>query len=471
MPYFEGPVNAASLALTDSLNQVVYGVSAADAKVMHTPERVIRSQDTGLAPLDGRTFEDIAASPYAATYLDEVTHLHWWFYPGESCTPDQGYRHKVHRINGVYCFVINDREDQAKFGNQDGGVPLDTRYSLLQKALYGNSSEIVVVFDDWEALAGKSFDPVAGRERAEQQPEPVPQHHPLARQPPVGAHLEPEGPARAGRWPTRRRSWSTTARATTCRIQTYEWLKHAARGLVPLLVLRLERRLRRQRAELLRPRAGDHRRAGRLPRARRDAGAGRAAAAERHEARRPEHARHARCTRRGTRCRAAPAGRLRDLGVASYLAMIYETAWHEEDEADYTDSNCYGAWLYPDDTWDGVNTWALRLQNHVRGVGPVRRRGAVGGQRAHRRCSAPPPSRGAPDLDLDGEAEYVIRNATGFAVFERYGGRCVLAVRLRRHAATRPRCVVGAPVHEPLRARRGGVHRRRPPTAARRSRR
>jgi hypothetical protein len=136
MPYFEGPVNAASLVVTDSLNQVVYGVSAADAKVMHVPERVIRSQSTGLAPLDGHTFEDIAASPYAATYLDEVTHLHWWFHPGESCTPDQGYRHKVHKINGVHCFMINDREDQAKFGNHDGGAVMDTRYSLLQKALH-----------------------------------------------------------------------------------------------------------------------------------------------------------------------------------------------------------------------------------------------------------------------------------------------------------------------------------------------
>ena len=162
MPYFEGGVNAASIALTDSLNQVAYGISAANAKVMHVPERVIRSINTGFSPLDGHTFEDIAASPYTATVLDEITHLHKWFYPGESCSPDAGYRHKVHKINGVYCFMINDREDQEKFGNDDGGMMKDARLSLLLKAHYGNSSEIVTVFDDWEALAGKSFDATSG---------------------------------------------------------------------------------------------------------------------------------------------------------------------------------------------------------------------------------------------------------------------------------------------------------------------
>ena len=63
MPYFEGPVNQASLAFTDTLNQVYYGVRASDAKVMHVPERVIRSQSTNLSPLTGLTFADIAGSP------------------------------------------------------------------------------------------------------------------------------------------------------------------------------------------------------------------------------------------------------------------------------------------------------------------------------------------------------------------------------------------------------------------------
>lgn len=79
-------------------------------------------------------------------------------------------------------------------------------------------------------------------------------------------------------------------------------------------------------------------------------------------------------------------------------------------------------------SWDGVNTWALRLSNHARGVGLYAkaaqwadsvRAGAI------TRYSAP--AAYTADLDQDGESEYVLSNYRVFAVFERYGGRCVLA--------------------------------------------
>ena len=73
MPYFEGPANALSMAVTDDLNTEVYGITATAAKVMHTPERVIRSQSTGLSPLDGHTFEDIVDSPYLASLNPDPT--------------------------------------------------------------------------------------------------------------------------------------------------------------------------------------------------------------------------------------------------------------------------------------------------------------------------------------------------------------------------------------------------------------
>jgi hypothetical protein len=445
LPYFEGPVNAASLALTDSLNQVVYGVSAADAKVMHVPERVIRSQDTGLSPLDGRTFADIAASPYAATYLDEVTHLHWWFHPGESRTPDQGYRHKVHRINGVYCFMINDREDQAKFGNFDGGAVMDTRYSLLQKALYGNSSEIVVVFDDWEALAGKSFDPVQGVSVPNNNPN---QYHNtirwLANHPWVRIANLKDLLALALADPSAFVVDHGTR--TDLSLQTYEWLKHASEDsyhywyydanagysgneqsfydLVPVIT----------------GAQGDYHARG--------------ASVTDDGPPLPSGMKHGDLNTPGTlmyeawrAIAAAPAGRLRELGIASYLAMIYETAWHEEDAADYSDSDGYGAWTSPDATWDGVNTWALRLQNHVRGVGLYAAAAAWADSAARGLLGSATVARAA-DLDWDGEAEYVIEDRTSFAVFERYGARCVLACA-RDAGDDDAEVVVGAPLTNP----------------------
>ena len=179
MPYFEGAVNQSSISAFNDLAQEIFGLSASDMKVMHVPERVFHTNTGWLhanasQPLKGKPFADIVAGGYAATYLDEVTHLHWWFYPNEQNNPgwdenncgrwaggqgndEEPYHHKLHKINGVLCFMINDREDQAKFGNDDGGMPKDTRYTLLDKALSSDYAKITIVFDDWEAFAGNSF--------------------------------------------------------------------------------------------------------------------------------------------------------------------------------------------------------------------------------------------------------------------------------------------------------------------------
>jgi hypothetical protein len=445
MPYFEGDVNAASIAATDSLNREVYGRTAAEVEVMHTPERVIRSQSTGYAPLDGQTFEDIAASPYVATYLDEITHLHGWFYPGESCQPDQGYRHKVHKINGVYCFMINDREDQGKFGNFDGGMVMDTRYSLLQKSLYGSSSEIVVVFDDWEALAGKSFDPNAGT--------PIPNNNPNQYHNTI-------------RWaanhPWIRISNLKDVLATALAnpsafvidhgfrydlgIQTYEWLKHASENSYNYWYYNQNAGYSGNEQDfynlvpVITGPQGDYHSRGATP-----ANDGPPL---------PGGMKHGDLNTPGTLMYEAwdavddaPVGRLRDLGVWSYLAMIYETAWHEEDQVDYSDTDCYGNWIHPDNSWDGVNTWALRLQNHVRGTGFYAaaaewaedvKNGTVGSATVAT----------AADLDFDGENEYVIRNNRVWLAFEKYGARCVLAAAYDP-AAREAQVLVGAPVTNP----------------------
>lgn len=445
MPYFEGPVNAASIAAKDSLMRAVLGVSAAEAMVMHTPERVTRSQSTGLAPLDGHTFQDIEQSPYLATYLDEVTHLHWWFHPGESCVPDQGYRHKIHRINGVYTFMINEREDGQKFANHDGGCTLDIRYSLLQKALYGNSSEIVVVFDDWEALAGKSFDPIGGNIIPNNNPN---QYHNtlrwLANHPwIVISNLKDvllAGLSDPGAFVI------DHGYRYDLSMQTYEWLKHAAEDsynywyynqnagfpgneqsfydLVPVIT----------------GPQGDYISRGATP-----AQDGPAL---------PSGMKHGDLNSPNTlmyeswaALDAAPDNRLKEVGVWGFLNMIYETAWHEEDQVNYQDSDCYQDWLFPDTSWDGMNTWALRLQNHVRQAGFYAAaaewvedvRTAVQGAATHAV---------ALDLDFDGEAEYVIRNNRTFAVFEKYGGRCVLAVGYDA-ARQDGEVLIGAPMTNP----------------------
>jgi hypothetical protein len=127
--------------------------------------------------------------------------------------------------------------------------------------------------------------------------------------------------------------------------------------------------------------------------------------------------------------------------------MIYETAWHEEDQTGYADTNCYGDWLSPDTSWDGVNTWALRLQNHVRQAG-FYAAAAAWARDVRLGTQSPAVQTQAVDLDFDGEVEYLIRNDRVWAVFERYGGRCVLAAAYDP-ARQDGDVVIGAPYTNP----------------------
>jgi len=427
MPYFEGPVNAASFAAADSLHAALFGLSPADLEVMHVPERVIRSLPTGLSPLDGLTFADITAAGYAATYLDAAAHLHHWFYPGESEWPDPAYRHKAHRINGVLCWMINHREDSTKFWVQDEGLHMDVRRSLIDKAT-GGDAQLVLVFDDWEALAGKSFGAVSGG--MEPNDNPIQYQTTIrwiANHPWIEVVTLADMTDRALADPA---TWVIEQGARTdLDVMTYHWLQHACEDsyhnwyynsaggapgneqsfydLVPVI----------SGAQ------GDYQARGVGPEA--DGPA------------LPGGTPHGDLNSPGTLMHdawaavdAAPAGNLRLLAEAAYSAMIYETAWHEEDNTDYTDSDGFGAWLYPDTSWDGHSSWALRLQNHTRdAVGLAL---AAAWADSVRDGLLPPhaaPAAWAADADLDGVDEYVLRNGRVWLLWQDRGGRCLLAAR------------------------------------------
>lgn len=445
MPYYEGAVNAASIAQFDEVMLHHFGLTPQDVKVMHAPERVLRSQSTGLAPLDGHTFEDIEGSGYAATYIDEVTHLHWWFYPGDPWSGANGgydapHHHKIHKVNGVYCFVINDREDQAKFGPAGGGMALDTRFTLLDKAAHPDQAQLTLVFDDWEALAGKSFDPAAGVSNENnnqwqyQQTIRWAANHPwieIVRLADVlDRATDPGDPQYNPAWVV------DHGYRYDLSLQTYEWLKHASEnayhywyynnnagfggneqnfyGLVPVLI----------------GEQGDyHRRFG-------SAVTSDAQADGLDGPKLPSNRVHGDLNTPGTLMRdawdaiaAAPAGGLKRLAEYGYSAMIYETAWHEEDDGStgsYQGTSFGTPWPHPDGTWDGVNTWALRLQNHVRDLGVV---ADAAGWAADVRGGVQPEATQVRqvDLDQDGQNEYVLANRRVYACLERYGGRCVKA--------------------------------------------
>jgi hypothetical protein len=448
MPYFEGEVNRASIRQNNELMEELFGLGPDDVKVMHVPERVFHTNTNSpyvdpAGPLKGRPFEDILAGGFQATYLDEVTHLHWWFYPNEQNNAgwDEGnsgrwaggggndeepYHHKVHKINGVHTFMINDREDQEKFGNDDGGMLKATRYTLLQKALHADYAQLTLVFDDWEAYAGNSFASSTPNNNADQWDRTIrwAANHPW---------IEIVNLKDVLGWAVADTNWVVDHGYVYDKsMQTYEWLKRAAEqdydhwyyGFTNGSGVMEESFYGRQPpvAPGITPagmkRYGDLNATGTLVRDSWD------------------------CVG------LIAATNLQRLAEWTYSAMIYETAWHDE--------NPPSGWPFDGKTWlawpdayksrnyqvtfqrpetdsyqdglpmDWTSGWALKLHAHVRDVGRLKAASdwvlAVRGG-----AQGPATTVYAADLDDDTQDEYVLCNDRVFLVFERWGARLVAA--------------------------------------------
>ncbi len=462
MPYFEGAVNQMSMARFAEKCQAVFGLSAADMKIMHTPERVIRSYPTGYSPLNGFTFADILAGGYVATVLDEVTHYHWWFdssntqWSGEGGSEDKPAEHKIHRINGVYCFLINDREDQAKFGNWDGGALMDTRYTLLDKALQADQAQITVVFDDWEALAGKSFNPLSGLPEANNNQMQYQRtirwlaNHPWVEIVNLKEVLDratnPSNPQYDPSWVI------DHGTQTNLSMQTYEWLKHACEGSYDFWYYNQfngnpgnEQNFYALVPVLSGPQ-GDYRSRGLTITSDAQANAV-------DGPKLPSNKPLGDMNTPGTIIRdtwddlvSAPNNALKRLGEYMYATMIFETAWHEEDNGDYHSHNYQNPFTNPDTSWDGLTQWNLQLINHLRDVGFVAYAARWANDVATN-AQGPTTAVVSGDWDQDGLPEYALRNNKMLAVFEARGGRMIYAFHY--HPVAGPISIIGAPTANP----------------------
>ncbi len=448
MPYFEGEVNRKSIQQNNELVQELFGLGAGDMMVMHVPERVFHSNTNSPrvhpdGPIRGKPFEDILAGGFQATYLDEVTHLHWWFYPNETNNAgwndsdwgrwaggqgndEEAYHHKVHKINGVHTFMINDREDQEKFGNDDGGMMHRTRHSLLQKALHPDYAQLTLVFDDWEAFAGNSFASATPNNNADQWDRTIrwAANHPW---------IEIVNLRDALGWALADTNWVVDHGYVHDKsIQTYEWLKRAAEhdydhwyyGFTNASGVMEESFFGRRPpvAPGNTPAGmkiyGDLNTPGTLIRDSWD------------------------------RIGQIASTNLRKLAEWTYSAMIYETAWHDENPpADFPPPDKpWLAWAdaYPSRNYqttfnrpeanayedglpmDWTSGWALKLHAHVRDVGKLK---AASDWVAAVKSGAqgPAPALYAADIDDDTLDEYVLLNDRVFLVFERWGARLAWA--------------------------------------------
>jgi hypothetical protein len=434
MPYFEGEVNRKSIAQNNELVQNLFGLGVNDMQVMHIPERVFHTNTNSpyvnpAGPIKGKPFEDIVASGFPATYLDEVTHLHWWFYANETnnagwtdsnCgrwaggqgNDEEPYHHKVHKINGVYCFMINDREDQEKFGNDGDGMQTATRYVLLQKALSADSSQLTLVFDDWEAFAGNSFASSTPNNNADQWDRTIrwAANHPW---------IELVNLKDVLGWAMADPTWVVDHGYVYDKSsQTYEWLKRASEqsydhwyygtGQETSFFHRV-------------PPVKD----GWVPGGMKKYG--------------DLNTTNTLMRDSWDRIQSITAPALKKLSEWAYSAMIYETAWHDEDanpdqyksrnyQVDFNRSTAQGNCdnSVADTSGDPISGWALRLHGHVRDTG-VMKAASDWVQQVKDGTQTAATTVYAADLDDDQVWEYVVCNDRVFLCFERWGARLVKA--------------------------------------------
>ncbi|MCB2155953.1 hypothetical protein KQI84_13810 [bacterium] len=386
MPFWEGVVNQDSIDRNEQYLMDVLGLPAPDANsTFWIPERVVR----------GATFADLVATGYNYTVLDQINHLRHWF--GEN-----GQAHKVHRINGVNAFMINDEPDRFKFANTDDGLWFDTREHLIDMARATDQEQLTLVFDDWEAYAGRSFTSFN-----------------------VGTD-NPDNFNTNIRWLANHQwvqvvsleevaSWGWTpvdhGTDTTLPFQTYDWLDHATEhsyenwylgssieedfdDFAPPIRKDLSQWMTKPFGGLSTyvPTSGSATKGpGTIAQDVYDATFG------------------------------SPTNALGNLARLAYSTAIFETAWHDEDNSARCPDGSFDC--YDDDTYDAIANFARQLQ-----FLNLRRSGFIAAAADWAATgNSGVTSAVAVDLDQDGENEYVIKNDNVFAVFENDGGRLITA--------------------------------------------
>ena len=142
LPYFDSTLNRDNVALANEFLTNIYHV-APSAKVFWTPERV--SNDGVLAKVNDLGFTH--------TFIDQTRHVAKWFGRASELSSD-GYR--LNRINGENCFVISDALGGYMLENDDNGVPLLLRETLLTMARSSQQDQVVVLMNNWEDFGTKA---------------------------------------------------------------------------------------------------------------------------------------------------------------------------------------------------------------------------------------------------------------------------------------------------------------------------
>lgn len=385
MPYFSQSNLADSVTLANRTLGGIYG-TAPSAKVFWTPERII----------DEGVLAKVSALGYTHSFADQFRHISDRF-GRSSALGDDGYR--VNRVNGVNLFVINDQASTFRFRNTDNGIDMNLRQLLSRKARSGEQHQLLVLYSDLSDFRNKAnadaYDKNVAWLASRPWIEIVGPEQVAAGE--VDLSIPPDGNGD---------QFAAVQRGTTSfgRKLGHLWLDQATEGNYDnwWFGSGLEESLRDKVFDV-RPGVPLHRGGDNFFGVQSFGGGAAGITAD-----------------TWTQVSSLPDTALGRLARGTYHAGNLLAGWHAEDHSDLRTYST-GAFIYPDTQSDALATFAKNAQSQVRFAAIYQTVAAW--------AAAPPTVAEAValDVDLDGENEYILRNAKVFALFEAIGGRCTAA--------------------------------------------
>ena len=144
--FFPAEFNRQNVALANDVLEAIYGEGAVSTNVFWLPERVA----------DWESFHAVADLGYKATVIDQTPHLLGWRGRGTTLG-SEAYKIQRFWLQGdnaceVKAFALASAAEEFRYVNTDSGLPTDLRHLFLRRARSGEVA-LSSIFYMWEELA------------------------------------------------------------------------------------------------------------------------------------------------------------------------------------------------------------------------------------------------------------------------------------------------------------------------------
>ncbi len=138
LPYFTKAFNRDNVELANQYLHDIYGVEFdTNSAVFWTPERL----------LDADVLDKIKDLGFRYTVVDQSQHV--WNWVGRSeALGEQGYQ--INRFHDVGTLAINNSVNDFRYGVHDSGAPMQLRQIFNRKARSGSQDQVVILLSHWE---------------------------------------------------------------------------------------------------------------------------------------------------------------------------------------------------------------------------------------------------------------------------------------------------------------------------------